>query len=121
VKIVNQKPSIMPKSEKRYFNFNSARQPARGVTHVPLDTRIATAVEDYPIENPSVSGLTIEQIKADTDIADSLTKKHASMSDNQDLSGKMDVTAFSGLAKITVGITAPSTPSAGDLWIDTNN
>ena len=32
-------------------------------------------------------GLTISQIKADTDIADSLTKKHASGSDNQDLSG----------------------------------
>jgi hypothetical protein len=31
-------------------------------------------------------GLTINQIKADTDIADSLSKKHASGSDNQDLS-----------------------------------
>jgi hypothetical protein len=106
--------------DKRYFNFNSTRQPAKGVTHVPLDTRIATAVEDYLIENPPVGGLTIEQIKADTDIADSLTKKHASMSDNQDLSGKMDVTAFSGLAKITVGLIPPSNPSIGDLFIDTN-
>jgi len=32
-------------------------------------------------------GLTINQIKSDTDIADSLTKKHTSGSDNQDLSG----------------------------------
>lgn len=28
--------------------------------------------------------------------------------------------SFSGLAKITVGITQPSTPSVGDLWVDTN-
>lgn len=37
------------------------------------------------------SGLTISQVKADTDIADSLTKKHAPTSDNQDLSGKQDI------------------------------
>jgi len=27
---------------------------------------------------------------------------------------------FSGLAKITVGTTEPTTPAVGDLWIDTN-
>jgi hypothetical protein len=27
---------------------------------------------------------------------------------------------FSGLAKITVGTTEPTTPTIGDLWIDTN-
>ena len=27
--------------------------------------------------------------------------------------------ALSGLAKITVGTSAPSSPSVGDLWIDT--
>jgi hypothetical protein len=37
------------------------------------------------------SGLTISQVKADTDIADSLTKKHSAGSDNQNLSGKQDV------------------------------
>ena len=26
----------------------------------------------------------------------------------------------SGLSKITVGTTAPGTPSVGDLWVDTN-
>ena len=30
------------------------------------------------------------------------------------------LTAFSGVAKITVGTVAPSAPSTGDLWIDTN-
>jgi len=29
-------------------------------------------------------------------------------------------TAFSGLSKITVGPTPPSSPSIGDLWVDTN-
>lgn len=27
---------------------------------------------------------------------------------------------FSGLAKITVGTSAPGSPATGDLWIDTN-
>jgi len=30
------------------------------------------------------------------------------------------VEIFSGLAKITVGTTAPVGPAAGDLWIDSN-
>jgi hypothetical protein len=33
---------------------------------------------------------------------------------------KLDATAFSGLAKITVGTSAPGSPSVGDLWIDSN-
>jgi len=33
---------------------------------------------------------------------------------------KLDTTAFSGLAKITVGTTTPVAPSIGDLWVDTN-
>ena len=33
---------------------------------------------------------------------------------------KLDATAFSGLAKITVGTSAPVGPSVGDLWCDTN-
>jgi hypothetical protein len=36
------------------------------------------------------------------------------------LNAKLDDTQFDGLAKITVGTTAPSSPSTGDLWIDTN-
>jgi hypothetical protein len=36
-----------------------------------------------------------------------------------DLSGKMNVTAFSGLSKITVGATEPVAPSVGDIWIST--
>jgi Major tropism determinant N-terminal domain/Phage tail repeat like len=36
------------------------------------------------------------------------------------LDAKIDDTQFDGLAKITVGATAPSSPSTGDLWIDTN-
>lgn len=33
---------------------------------------------------------------------------------------KLEATAFSGLAKITVGTSTPGSPSVGDLWIDTN-
>jgi|WetSurMetagenome_2_1015567.scaffolds.fasta_scaffold06367_3 hypothetical protein len=34
--------------------------------------------------------------------------------------GLMYKSAFSGLNKITVGTSAPSSPSTGDLWLDTN-
>ena len=33
---------------------------------------------------------------------------------------KLDATAFDGLAKITVGTSAPGSPATGDLWCDTN-
>jgi hypothetical protein len=34
--------------------------------------------------------------------------------------GYLPTTSFNGLNKITVSITAPTTPSTGDLWIDIN-
>jgi hypothetical protein len=46
---------------------------------VPLVEPIVT---DYLEENPPAGGLTIEEIKADTDIADSLTKKHSNSLDH---------------------------------------
>jgi hypothetical protein len=36
------------------------------------------------------------------------------------VTGVLQSTAFSGLAKITVSTTAPSSPAVGDLWVDTN-
>lgn len=36
------------------------------------------------------------------------------------LDAKLDDTQFSGLAKISVGTVEPTSPSAGDLWVDTN-
>jgi hypothetical protein len=36
------------------------------------------------------------------------------------LDGKLNASQFSGLSRISVGTTAPSSPSVGDLWIDTN-
>ena len=33
---------------------------------------------------------------------------------------KLNTTAFSGLTKISVGAVAPTSPSVGDLWVDTN-
>ena len=34
--------------------------------------------------------------------------------------GALATSAFSGVAKITVGTAAPGSPSVGDLWVDTN-
>jgi len=39
---------------------------------------------------------------------------------NSDKGSTAVASAFSGLAKITVGITQPPTPGVGDLWVDTN-
>jgi hypothetical protein len=36
------------------------------------------------------------------------------------LDGKLATTVLSGLSKITVGSSAPGSPTTGDLWIDTN-
>lgn len=36
------------------------------------------------------------------------------------LDAKLDDTQFNGFSRITVGTTAPSSPSVGDLWVDTN-
>ena len=36
------------------------------------------------------------------------------------VSGVLVSTAFSGLAKISVGTVAPTSPATGDLWVDTN-
>jgi hypothetical protein len=36
------------------------------------------------------------------------------------LNGKLDDSQFNGLNRISVGTTAPSSPSIGDLWVDTN-
>ena len=33
---------------------------------------------------------------------------------------KLNASAFSGLTKISVGITTPGSPTTGDLWVDTN-
>ncbi len=36
-----------------------------------------------------------------------------------DLGNKLATTVFSGLTKITVGATQPTSPNTGDLWVDT--
>jgi hypothetical protein len=51
----------------------------------------------------------------------SITGTLAAQTDLQGaLDAKLDDSQLDGLAKITVGITQPSTPSVGDLWIDIN-
>jgi hypothetical protein len=84
--------------DKRYFNINSTRQPAKGIVHTAFSERVAnevgtsvaTIVEQYLIANPPAGGLSIDQIKADTDIASAISEKHVSGSDNQNLSGLVE-------------------------------
>jgi len=65
-----------------------AKRDPRPLTEIAI---IDQATIDLIASEIPPSGLTIGEVKADTDIADSLTKKHSLGSDNQDLSGKQDV------------------------------
>jgi hypothetical protein len=56
--------------------------PAQIASAIDIDS----AVQNYLIAHPPTGGLTISEIKADEGIADSLSKKHAFGSDNQNLS-----------------------------------
>jgi hypothetical protein len=84
-----------------------------------------TAYNHSQVAHASTDAVNLSTVKADTDVASAISLKHSNSldhapgSDNQDLSGKMDVTAFSGLTKITVGSTPPIAPNIGDLFIDT--
>jgi hypothetical protein len=61
-----------------------------------------------------------------SDAASDATSKVATVSDvassaQSKVARRLSATAFSGLAKITVGLSAPVAPSVGDLWIDTSS
>lgn len=49
-----------------------------------------------------------------------LQDRNGTLADDTDLALKLDADSFDGLSKITVGTSAPGSPSVGDLWIDTN-
>ena len=77
-----------------------------------IDDIVAAVVPQIP-----PGGLSIQQIKADIDIADALSKKHASGSDNQDLSGLQPKETGKGLypdadASKLAGIAAGATVGA---------
>lgn len=59
---------------------------------------IAAAVTEYLAAHPPTGGLTIEQIKADLEILDAITRRHAAGSDNQDLSGLQPKETGKGLS-----------------------
>jgi hypothetical protein len=95
VKIV----AMMSDGKKSWVPFPEGASPSE----------IASAVEAYLSANPvdlsgKVDKVTGSSLVADTEIA----KIHSV------------ATEFSGLAKITVGSSAPAAPGIGDLWIDTN-
>jgi len=81
---------------------------------------IPGAVSDYLTVNPPTGGLTIDQIKADTEIADAITKKHSNSndhapgSDNQSLSG-LEVTTAKGAANGYAPLDASSKVPIGNL------
>jgi hypothetical protein len=52
------------------------------VAPIVIGPLVSSVVEDYLTENPPQGGLTIEEIKADLEIADSLVKRHSNSPDH---------------------------------------
>ena len=88
--------------------------------------KVYTGTEQTKLSGIEASAVALATVKADADIADAISKKHANVLDHdgstQDtaIAGKLSSSAFSGLSKITVGPTEPQSPSAGDLWVDSS-
>jgi len=61
---------------------------------------IGPLIEAYLTANPPSGGITLSTVKADTEIADAISKRHAATSDNQDLLGY-------NLKRLVVNLAAP--------------
>lgn len=88
---------------------------AKGVTNG--DSHDHSGGDGAQISHTSLSAVgTNTHAQIDTHIAD-VANPHSTTAAQV---GALATSAFSGVAKITVGTVAPGSPSVGDLWIDTN-
>jgi hypothetical protein len=98
---------------------------AAAIAQLTEGLNIPGAVSDYLTANPPAGGLTIDQIKADTSIADAITKKHASGSDNQDLSNLVVKVTGSSLVPDTeiakIHTAGSDNQTRADLGLDTTD
>lgn len=85
----------------------------------------------YNDVTPSITASVIQSGISHTNISDIGTNTHtqidshiSSTSNPHSVTatqvGALPTSSFSGTSKITVGTTAPTSPSVGDIWIDTN-
>lgn len=101
---------------------------------------IQAIVEAHVATLPTTGGITIDDVKADTDISSALSLKHSNAtdhalrSDDQDLSNLVVKETGKGLSTndyltedknkltavpiITVSATAPQNPTTNQIWID---
>ena len=97
-----------------------------GVTGTLSDqTDLQTALDTKaPLASPAFTGTPTGITKAHVGLGSvdntSDAGKPVSTAQQSALDGKLNTSQFSGLAKISVGTVAPTSPSVGDLWVDTN-
>lgn len=104
--------SAIPNSALATMLTKTYKGRTAGTTGVPEDVAVATLKTDLVLVKADVG---LGSVDNTTDSSKPIFTLTQTALDN-----KLDDTQFSGLAKITVGITQPSSPSVGDLWIDTN-
>lgn len=97
------------------YGITDAAPSSQGVTNG--NTHDHVGGDGAQIAHTGLSGIgTNTHAQIDTHLA-SVSNPHSVTAAQ---AGALATSAFSGLAKITVGLTAPSSPVTGDLWIDTN-
>ena len=88
------------------------------------DNVIQAAAGAWASRTPAQLKTTLALVKGDVGLGNvdntSDANKPVSTATQTALDAKLDDTQFSGLSKITVGMSAPSGPAVGDLWVDTN-
>ena len=84
---------------------------ATGTGIVRVDSGVATTTSDG-------SGLTLNATNLTSGLVPS-ARLSSSILDTVYGYTPMNSTAFSGTSKITVGTTQPTSPAAGDIWLDT--
>jgi hypothetical protein len=95
----------IPNSDLAQMVTKTYKGRTAGTTGDPEDVSVATLKTDLSLNNVDNT---------------SDASKPVSTAQQTALDLKLDDTQFSGLAKISVGTSTPSTPTTGDLWVDTN-
>jgi len=88
------------------------------------DNFMVAAASAWASRTPAQAKTALALVKGDVGLGSvdntSDAAKPVSTATQTALDGKLATSAFSGLAKITVSTTEPSSPQVGDLWVDTN-
>ena len=88
------------------------------------DNFMVAAASAWASRTPAQAKTSLALVKGDVGLGSvdntSDANKPVSTAQQSALNAKLNTSQFSGVAKISVGTVAPTSPATGDLWIDTN-